>query len=241
MLFRSGQQLQPMGKLEFETLIDIYKEQVTILLDTKIDFFVVETMMSLQETRAALIAIKECCELPVMVSMSFEKDGRTLYGTDPLTAALVCESLGADAFGFNCSSGPENMLAYVKQLKGKLEIPIIVKPNAGMPKATLDGGLLYEMDEIQFAEEMKPLIEAGASIVGGCCGTTPAHIKALSTLINEKKYKRVKNKIEDLRNITSDRNSFLFHLNDLFLEYGRRSWREGVGQYVLSETVRGQR
>ena len=104
-LTMTGAQLAPMGKLDFEELIDVYKEQIAFLVEAGVDLLVVETMMSLQETRAALIAAKEVCELPVMATMTFESDGRTLYGTDAVTAAVVLESLGADAVDTNCSAG----------------------------------------------------------------------------------------------------------------------------------------
>ena len=99
-----------MGSFAFEELIEVYKEQIRYLVEAGVDLLVIETMMSLQETRAALIAAKEVCDLPVMVTMTFESDGRTLYGTDAVTAAVVLESLGADAVGANCSPGPDEMV-----------------------------------------------------------------------------------------------------------------------------------
>ena len=103
----TGEQLYPIGKLMFEELVDIYKEQVSVLYEAGVDLFVVETMMSLQECRAAVLAIKETCELPIMVTLSFGEDGRTLFGTDPVTAVNVLQSMGVDAVGANCSSGAD--------------------------------------------------------------------------------------------------------------------------------------
>ena len=126
-------QLAPMGTLDFEELINVYKEQITYLAQAGVDLLVVETMMSLQETRAALIAAKEVCDLPVMATMTFESDGRTLYGTDAVTAAVTLESLGADAVGTNCSTGPDKMADIIRRMAEVTSIPIIAKPNAGLP------------------------------------------------------------------------------------------------------------
>ena len=179
-LTMTGEQLAPMGRMELETLIDIYKEQITALLDAGVDLFVVETMMSLAEARAALIAAKEVCDLPVMVTMTFEADGRTLYGTDAKTAAIVLESLGAAAIGVNCSTGPANMRQIVADMTAYTKrVPIIAKPNAGLPFLDEQGNTCYSMDAEEFAEEMKVLVEVGASILGGCCGTTPEFIRQL--------------------------------------------------------------
>ena len=112
----TGQQLYPIGDLMFEDLVDVYKEQAEVVADAGADLFVVETMMSLQECRAAVIAIREVCDLPIMVSLTYNPDGRTLYGTDPATATVVLQSLGADAIGINCSTGPEDMIEPVGKM-----------------------------------------------------------------------------------------------------------------------------
>ena len=110
-----GLQLYPMGELQFEELVDIYKEQVKVVADAGVDLFIIETLMSLQETRAAVLAIRETCDLPIMASMTYNEDGRSLYGTDPVTAVVTLQSLGADAVGMNCSTGPEEMLEPIRQ------------------------------------------------------------------------------------------------------------------------------
>lgn len=178
-LTMTGRQLYPLGDLQFEQLVDIYKEQAKVLYEAGVDLFVVETMMSLQETRAAVIAISETCELPVMASLTFEADTRTLFGTNPETAVVVLQSLGVDAVGLNCSTGPLEMVEIVKRMYAYANIPILAKPNAGLPE--LEGGkTVYKTSPEQFAEAGRRLIDAGAAILGGCCGTTPAHIKALA-------------------------------------------------------------
>ena len=112
-----NEQLYPIGTLMFEELVTIYKEQVQCMLEGGVDLFVVETMMSLQECRAALIAVKEICDLPVMVTMTFNEDGRTMYGTDPQTAVVVLQNLGAAAVGVNCSTGPDQMREVIMIMK----------------------------------------------------------------------------------------------------------------------------
>lgn len=175
----TGEQLEPIGNLQLEELITIYKEQINAMLQAGIDLFIVETMMSLQECRAAVLAIKETCDLPIMVTLSFQEDNRTLYGTDPLTAAIVLEKLGVDAVGVNCSTGPEKMCEIIAGMKEYTSIPLIAKPNAGLPKL-INGITEYDMQPKEFAEGIEKLLEQGASIVGGCCGTTKEHISFIA-------------------------------------------------------------
>lgn len=177
-LTMTGQAIEPVGTLSFEALVDCYKEQVKIIADEGVDLFVIETMMNLGEARAALLAVKEMTELPAFVTMTLDENGRTLYGTDPAAALIALEALGADAFGINCSAGPDKLGTIVERLNKYAGIPIIVKPNAGMPK--LEGGkTVYDMPAGDFVREMKRLVKAGASILGGCCGTDPSYIKML--------------------------------------------------------------
>ncbi len=179
----TGRQLAPLGDMDFEELIDVYKEQISALAEAGADLLVVETMMSLQECRAALIAAKETCDLPVMVTMTFESDGRCLFGTDAETAMVVLQSLGADAVGANCSTGPKEMAKVIAAMKKVAKVPVIAKPNAGLPKLDADGNTVYEMTPEAFGEQMKYVLEAGATIVGGCCGNTPEHIRKLAETV----------------------------------------------------------
>ena len=218
----TGKQLYPIGTMQFEELVDIYKEQINVLADAGCDLLVIETMMSLQETRAAVIAAKETCDLPIMATLSFEGDGKTLYGTDSVTAALVLEGLGVDAVGINCSVGPDQMLPLVKAMASYVSVPIIAKPNAGMPILDENGKTVYSMNPEEFSEACAKLIEAGASIIGGCCGTTPEHIGALQTVIEEKHRKPNPNCAENKRILTSEHKSVLFGLDDPFMVIGER-------------------
>lgn len=180
----TGQQLFPMGELMFEELVEVYKEQARVLAEAGVDLFVVETMMSLQECRAAVLAIREVCDLPIMVTLTYNEDGRTLFGTPPETAVVVLQSLGVDAIGVNCSTGPMEMVPLVEKMAEYSTVPLIAKPNAGLPE--LEGKkTVYRMTPEEFAEAGVTLVKAGAAIVGGCCGTTKEHIRALADAVRE--------------------------------------------------------
>ncbi len=173
----TGKFVEPFGDLAFEDAVDIYKEQVKALLDGGVDGFAIETMMDIQETRAAVLAVKESCDLPIIVTMTFEDNARTLTGNDPLSALITLQALGVDAFGCNCSTGPEDMIELIRDIKPYAKIPLLTKPNAGMPKLVC-GETIFDMGADEFAGHVDELVEAGANIIGGCCGTTPEHIKA---------------------------------------------------------------
>lgn len=176
----TGAQLEPMGDLTFTELLEVYKEQLSILLKAGVDLIVVETMMSLQETRAAVLAAKAVCpELPLMATLSFTESGNTLYGASAESAVVVLQEMGVDAVGLNCSAGPDKMLSVIKRMKEVAKVPLIAKPNAGLPQMGADGQTYYDMDENAFADSMREIIQAGAHIVGGCCGTAPAYIEML--------------------------------------------------------------
>ncbi|MBE5953572.1 MAG: 5-methyltetrahydrofolate--homocysteine methyltransferase [Lachnospiraceae bacterium] len=181
-LTMTGKQLKPIGNLEVDELINVYKEQAIALYNAGVDLFIVETMMSLAEARAALIAIKEVCDLPVMVSLTYNEDGKTLFGSTPEASVVVLQSLGADAVGINCSTGPKEMKSLVKSMLDYAKVPIFAKPNNGKPEL-IDGKTTYKMTPDEFAELTRDLVDLGVSAVGGCCGTTPKHIAALKSLI----------------------------------------------------------
>jgi len=221
-LTMTGEQLKPVGNMELEELINIYKEQIMALEKAGVDLLVVETMMSLGEARAALIAAKEVCSLPVMVTMTFEKDGRTLFGTDAKTAAVVLESLGADTIGANCSSGPAQMKEVISGMCSVTDIPVIAKPNAGLPAMDEEGHTYYNMQPDEFAEEMKVLVEAGATILGGCCGTAPEYIRAIREKFGRDVTNAVPRKPEGVRFLASERSMVSFGLQDKFIIVGER-------------------
>ena len=215
----TGQQLYPMGELRFEELVTVYKEQIEVLCEAGVDLLIVETMMSLQEARAALLAARETCELPVMISMTYNEDGRTLYGTDPATAVVTLQSLGADAVGMNCSTGPKEMLEPIRKTVEYAYVPVLAKPNAGLPELENEV-TVYKTTPEEFAEVGAQLVDAGAAIIGGCCGTTPAHIKALAervkgrtVAIQEDNHRRV---------LTSERRTVEIDLDGPFMVIGER-------------------
>lgn len=243
-LTMTGAQLKPVGDMELEELISVYKEQILALCGAGVDLLAVETMMSLGEARAALIAAKEICDLPVMVTMTFEGDGRTLYGTDAETAAVVLESLGACAIGVNCSAGPARMREIVSAMAGATRLPIVAKPNAGLPFLDEQGRTCYDLDAAEFTEEMKQLAEAGATVLGGCCGTTPEHIRKLRDTFGRKISCQVTRRQPGVRYLSSERRTVRFELDGGFLIIGERinptgkkllqsQLREGVTDRVL--------
>lgn len=218
----TGEQLRPMGKMELEDLIAIYKEQILCLVDAGADLLVVETMMNLAETRAALIAAKEVCDLPVIATLTFEADGRTLFGTDAKTAAVVLESLGASAIGANCSTGPAQMEGIISDMVSVTMIPIIAKPNAGLPFLDENGTTCYNMEAEEFTEEMQVLVNVGATILGGCCGTTPEFIRQLHDRFGTVAQATATRRPEGIRYLTSERITHSFGLEDGFFVVGER-------------------
>lgn len=233
----TGKQLAPMGNMEFEDLISIYKEQIEALVNAGVDLLVVETMMSLQETRAALIAAKEVCQLPVMCSLTFEQDGRTLYGTDAVTAAVTLEKLGACAIGANCSTGPNKMKELIHTIAQVVSIPVIAKPNAGMPSLNENGETVYSMNADTFAQEMIGMVDAGAGILGGCCGTTPEHIKALVDATRQLEVKHWHK--TGVRYLSSERKTVAFDLDSPFMIVGERI--NPTGKKKLQEQLRQEK
>ncbi|MEG2204232.1 MAG: homocysteine S-methyltransferase family protein, partial [Oscillospiraceae bacterium] len=170
-----GELLEPLGALSFERAVALFAEQMRAGARAGADFIAVETMMDLYEAKAAVLAAKEACTLPVMVTMTFEANGRTFTGCDAASMALTLGGLGADVLGVNCSVGPVQLAPIVAELAKWTGLPIAAKPNAGLPKA--GGG--YDLTPEQFAAEMRALVEGGASVVGGCCGTGPEEIRLL--------------------------------------------------------------
>ncbi len=174
----TGQFVKPFGNLDFEEAVGIFKEQIEGLLAGGADLLVIETMMDIQEARAALIAAREMTNVFTIVTMTFERDGRTLNGTDPVTALITLQSLGADAVGCNCSTGPEDMMRFIAAMKPYAKVPLVAKPNAGIP-VLADGKTVFRMGAGEFSGFAKDFAFAGVNLLGGCCGTTPEHIETL--------------------------------------------------------------
>ena len=167
------------GDYTYDDAFKMYQEQVKILADAGIDLIAAETMINIEETLEAVNAANSVCDLPIMCTMTVEADGSIFSGGNAIEAAVSLEAAGADAVGINCSVGPDQLVSVVRSIKENVSIPVIAKPNAGMPTIDDKGNAVYSMNPEDFASYMKILIENGASVVGGCCGTTPAFIRAL--------------------------------------------------------------
>ena len=178
-----GELLEPLGTLTFESAYDIFAEMMEAGAKAGADLVAIETMTDLYEAKAALLAAKEKTALPVYVTMSFEASGRTFTGCTAASMAHTLEGLGADAIGVNCSLGPKELLPLVQELRHHTTLPLIAKPNAGLPDPE-DGH--YDLPPEEFAAAMVSIIQAGATMVGGCCGTDERYIAALKQALPEK-------------------------------------------------------
>ncbi len=175
----TGKFLEPLGDVTFEDLYEIYHEQAEALEEAGVDMFVIETIMTVPDARAALLAVRDVSDKPVLVSFTVDEKGRTLTGTDICAALVILQGMGTDAFGMNCSTGPAEMLPQFRRLREFAEVPLAVKPNAGLPKV-VDGKTVYDCTPEELAGYTQDFIDAGAAMFGGCCGTGPDHIEALT-------------------------------------------------------------
>lgn len=179
----TGKLLKPMGELDFNDAIDVFAKTVIAGRDGA-DAVLIETMSDTYEIKAAVLAAKENCDLPVIVTMIFDEKGRLLTGADIKTAVTMLEGLGIDAIGLNCGLGPKQMIEYVKELRKWTSLPIAVQPNAGLP-VSVNGNTVYNVEPDEFAQDMQQIAELGVSYLGGCCGTTPEHIRKMIELCRD--------------------------------------------------------
>lgn len=179
----TGKLLKPMGELDFEDAVDIFAEMINAGKDGS-DVVLIETMSDTYEIKAAVLAAKENCDLPVFVTMIFDEKGRLLTGADIKTAVAMLEGLGIDAIGFNCGLGPAETLPLIEEIRKWTSLPIIVQPNAGLPES-VNGQTVYNVSPAAFAQQMKQAAQLGVSYLGGCCGTTPEHIKQMIELCRD--------------------------------------------------------
>ena len=178
----TGELLDPLGDLEFEEAQELFAEMAAAGAAAGADLVIVETMADPQEAEAAVRAAKESCDLPVFATMTFGKGGRTIFGTTPGDAARLFDELGADAIGVNCSLGPDSLGPIVEELVAATERPIIVQANAGLP-SVVGGETTYSVDAAEYAEAVAGLVDAGATIIGGCCGTDPDYIRGIREVL----------------------------------------------------------
>ncbi len=182
-----GKLLKPFGDLDFEDAVKIFSESIKTGAEAGVDLIYFETFTDVYELKAAIIAAKESCGLPIFATCAYEKNGRLMMGSDVRSVVAICEGLGVSAIGTNCGMGPDLMKNVVRELNKYASVPIIVKPNAGLPK-TVDGKTVYDLSVDSFAMDMKEIAEIGASLVGGCCGTTPEYIAAAVSAVSDVKY-----------------------------------------------------
>lgn len=178
----TGKPADPEDSDGYQQLLDAYREQAEALISGGADLIGVETMMGVNECVAAIEAIRSLGDIAVICTLSVQSDGKCYFDGSVFEAAEILEALGADAIGVNCSTGPDQLESVIRTLKNTCTLPIIAKPNAGMPKISDSGEAVYSMEAGEFAQHMERLVEAGASLIGGCCGTTPEFIEALRGL-----------------------------------------------------------
>lgn len=181
----TGRPLAPAGTMQYRELFDAYREQAEVLADAGADLIAVETLLGIDEAAAALDAVRSVCALPVICTLTLQADGTAYYGGTGTEAIEVLQDMGAAAAGLNCSVGPDQLEAVVRNMAAAARIPVAVKPNAGMPKMNGRGEAVYSMGPEDFARHMGRLVDAGARLIGGCCGTTPAYIAALRGLCTQ--------------------------------------------------------
>lgn len=181
----SGQLMAPRGDMTYERLFEVYREQITALCDAGVDLLVAETMLGVEETMVALDAASSVCDLPMMCTLTLEADGTALYGGNGVEAVETLQEMGAAAVGLNCSVGPDQLESVIANMKKTARIPIIAKPNAGMPIINEKGEAIYDMPSKTFGKHMKRLVKLGAGIIGGCCGTNPDYIRELRHVLQD--------------------------------------------------------
>jgi 5-methyltetrahydrofolate--homocysteine methyltransferase len=215
----TGRFVEPFGDLAFEEAVEIFREQAQGLAEGGVDLFVIETMLDIQEARAALIAVKEVTDTFTMVTMTYENDGRTLNGTDPVTALITLQSLGADAVGCNCSTGPEEMIKLIDDMKPYSTVPLVAKPNAGIPEL-VGNTTVFTMKPLEFSFFGKEFASKGVNLIGGCCGTTPEHIEKLKEAVANEKSRPPERR--SLSAVSSARKSLLFERDKQLVIIGER-------------------
>ncbi|MCL2202006.1 MAG: homocysteine S-methyltransferase family protein [Oscillospiraceae bacterium] len=178
----TGQLLEPMGELEAERAYELFRQQAVAGEKAGADFAAIETMSDIGEMKAAILAVAENTKLPVLATMTFDKSGRTFMGCTPEFFAETAEACGAAAIGINCSLEPSEMLQTASRIAAATKLPLIIKPNAGLPDSVTGG---YDTGPADFAAQMKPYAAIGAKLIGGCCGTSPEYIKELRRVFEE--------------------------------------------------------
>ncbi len=204
----TGKFIAPLGDVTFEELVDIYTEQARRLEKAGVDLFIIETMMTVPEARAAVLAVKSVSDKPVYVSFSVDENGNTLNGSDIEAIIVIMQGMGVDAFGLNCSVGPKEMLDAIRRLTDYAEVPLIAKANAGIPQL-VDGKTIYPTPPEDFARCVPGFAAAGVQIFGGCCGTMAEHVKAIADAARQQTMVPPRPKYSDLLQLATEKKVFL--------------------------------
>ncbi len=181
-------QIEPLGPISREEAQDFFLEQITPLVDGGVDLLIFETFINPDELHQAILAAKKVSDVPIIAQVTIDEDGNTLTGTDPETTIKTLSSFGADCLGINCTVGPQVMLNWLEETRKLTDLPLSVMPNAGKPK-NIDGRNIYLTSPEYFGEYAKLFVQAGANVIGGCCGTTPEHIRRMSNALSSLKPK----------------------------------------------------
>ena len=241
-----GQLLRPYGQLEFEDAVAAFAKIVRIGAAAGVDLVAVETMNDCLETKAALLAVKENCDLPVIVTDAFDANGQLMTGADPSAMTAMLEAMGADAIGTNCSVGPRQLRGVMKEFLEKASVPVVFKPNAGLPRVE-DGETVFDVTVDEFAEEVIMQMEAGVRIVGGCCGTTPEYIRKVTELIAKKDLKPVPVTDKNLSVVSSYTHAVYFDNDPILIgerinPTGKKRFKQALMDhdmdYILNEGLR---
>ena len=215
----TGKLIEPLGELSLELVYECFQEQVLALLEGGVDLLLMETFSDLKELRTAILAARDHTDLPIMASMAYDEDFITLTGTDPVTAGNVLESLGVDALGVNCSTGPGPMQEVLGRYATTTRCPLFVEPNAGLPRSE-GGKIIYSVDPSMMADYGEKFVELGASIVGTCCGSTPEHTEHLKQRLH--RLKPVNRTVDRMLRLSSRTHTVSIGWNQPFCVFGER-------------------
>lgn len=242
----TGKLLKPLGDLDFDKAVEIFSETIKIGAKYGVDLITIETMNDSYETKAAVLAAKESCDLPILVTNAYGENGRLMTGADPAVMVAMLEGMGVDAIGANCSLGPKQLAGVMDELLKYSSVPVVFKPNAGLPKSE-NGVTFYDVDADEFAEDIKKSVENGVRIVGGCCGTTPEYIKKVHELTCDLKPKTIEKKNYSV--ITSYNKAVFFGKKPVLIgerinPTGKKRFKQALSEkdigYILQEAVNQQ-
>lgn len=242
----TGKLLKPLGDLDFEDAVNNFKSVISCGEKYGADLVLIETMSDIYEAKAAIIAAKECCELPIFVSVTFDENGKLMTGADVVTVVTVLEGLGVDAIGINCGLGPKQVKPLLAEMLKYSSTPIFLQPNAGLPRCD-ECGTLYDISEDEFSEYMAEFAEMGAVVFGGCCGTTPSYIEKTKKKITGKGLKKITKKY--YTSVSSYEKTVIFNESPILIgerinPTGKKLMKAALFEnnidYILSEAIRQQ-